>query len=320
MNATHDVSVVIVNWNTVDILRDCLNSIYKETRGITFETLVIDNASSDSSVHMVRNEFPNTILIANKDNRGFAAANNQGLRQAQGRYLLLLNSDTLILDGAIQKTVRYADAAEGVGVLGCQVWENETTIQYTCFRFPTPWNLFCVITGLAKLAPKSRLFGGDRMREWDRRDEREVEVVSGMFMLVRRAAFEQVGYLDESFFIYCEEADWCYRMKKAGWRNVFWPGARIVHRDGGGKSTEKVNIKMEVQLVRSTLFYIRKHYGPVSEALVRFTILVTALVKLCFYSLAHVISPNRFQGRSAKFSSIATYAISSKRARSCTEG
>lgn len=315
MNEPCDVSVVVVNWNTKDLLRDCLQSIYTETRGITFEAIVIDNASSDDSVQMVHDEFPNTILIANKDNRGFAAANNQGLQRARGRYVLLLNSDALIQDGAIQKTVRYADRDEQIAVVGCQVWENESEIQKTCFRFHTPWNLFCTTTGIARLAPHSAIFGGEKILSWKRMDEREVDVVSGMFMLVRRAAIEQVGLLDEAFFIYCEETDWCYRMKKAGWKNMFWPGARIIHRDGGGKSTQKVNVAMEVQKVRSVLIFIRKHYGWTYEALMRLTIFGAASIKLLVFALTGMVLPNRSKGIIGKHFAIARYVVTQERFR-----
>jgi GT2 family glycosyltransferase len=260
-SAMIDVSIVIVNWNTRDILRGCLRSVLDQTREVSFEIFVVDNASNDGSAAMVHAEFPGVKLIENAENRGFAAANNQGIRAASARYVLVLNPDTIILERAICRCVRYADAHPDVGVVGCQVLENERRIQHTGFSFPSPWNLFLVHSGLAAAFPRSRLFGKPALGWWERDSERDLEVVSGMFMLVRQKAIEQVGLMDESFFVYAEEADWCYRFSRAGWRRVFTPCARILHLDGGGKSTAQVNTKMFVQLQKSSMIYHRKNLG-----------------------------------------------------------
>lgn len=261
---SHDVSIIIVNWNTRDIVRDCLKSVYERTHGIDYEVIVVDNASADGSTDMVKEEFPQTILIANFDNRGFAAANNQGMKIAKGRYVLLLNPDTIILDGAIQKSVSYADGHPDIGVLGCQVWLNEDQIQRTCFSFPSVYGLILQLLGLPRLLPRSRAFGWIDYGRWDRTTPMDVDVVSGMFMLVRRQAIEQVGLMDEDYFVYAEETDWCHRIKKAGWRCAFTPDARIIHLDGGSKSTDLVKVKMYVQMQKSILIYYKKRCGFIS--------------------------------------------------------
>lgn len=255
------VSIIIVNWNTQHLLRGCLASIFQQTTADTFEVIVVDNASSDGSAEMVRREFPQVILIANTSNRGFAAANNQGLRCAKGEYLLLLNPDTVILDHAIDKAIAFTDSEIDIGVMGCQVMETPQRIQRTCFAFPSPLNILLEQTGLSSTFPRSRIFGKAWLGWWDRRSRRDVDVVSGMFMLVRRAAMEEVGLMDEAYFVYAEEADWCYRFWKAGWRCVFAPVAQIIHLDGGGKSTSQVSARMYVQLQKSLLHFHRKHYG-----------------------------------------------------------
>jgi GT2 family glycosyltransferase len=267
-----DVSIVIVNWNARDYLRDCIRSIVEQTRACSFEIIVADNRSTDGSQEMLRSDFPAVHPILNEENHGFAGGNNQGLAVARGRYVLLLNPDTLVLDGAIDKCVAHADAlAEAkVGVLGCQVWEDEDTIQKTCFQFPSPLNSLLTMLGLTSRYPESRFLGRSEMGWWDRCDEREVEVVSGMFMLVRREALEQVGPMDEGYFMYGEEADWCYRFWKAGWKCLFTPRARIMHLEGGGKSTQRsalVSAQMYVQLQKSILRFHRKNRGMVSWAL-----------------------------------------------------
>jgi GT2 family glycosyltransferase len=256
-----DVSIVVVSWNTRDVLRGCLRSIFEQTREISFEVFVVDNDSHDGSAEMVRNEFPPVKLIANSKNRGFAAGCNQGMRKASGRYTLLLNPDTIVLDDAISRCVRYADLHADIGVVGCQVLEDETRIQRTGFSFPSPSNMFLGLSGLSRAFPRSRLFGRPQLSWWARDSEQDVDVISGMFMLVRREAIAQVGLMDEAYFVYAEEADWCYRFAKAGWRRVFTPCAQIIHLDGGDKSTSQVSIKMFVQLQKSLMIYHRKNLG-----------------------------------------------------------
>jgi len=256
-----DVSIIIVNWNTRDILQGCLISIFKQTQGINFEVIVIDNASADSSAEMVKIEFPQVTLFENSENRGFAAANNQGMRIANGRYVLLLNPDTIILDGAIQKTVAFADKDPDIGVLGCQVWLNDHEIQKTCFAFPTLWGALVQATGLLRMFSHSRIFGRAYYGWWDRKSEMDVDVVSGMFMLVRQEAIQEVGLMDEDYFVYAEETDWCFRFHKAGWRCVFSPIAKIIHLDGGSKSTALIKNKMFVQMQKSMLIFHLKQQG-----------------------------------------------------------
>ena len=264
-----DVSIVIVNWNALAYLRNCLRSIVDETRACTYEIIVVDNDSSDGSQEMLRSEFPNVTALLNEQNVGFAGGNNQGMRIARGRYVLLLNPDTLVLDGAIDTCVAYADVLRGdkVGVIGCQVWEDAATIQKTCFLFPSPLNTLLNLLGLTRRFPRSRFLSRSEMGWWDRRDEREVEVVSGMFMLVRREALDEVGLMDERYFVYAEEADWCYRFWRAGWKLLFTPRARIMHLDGGAKSTGLASAKMYVQLQKSILRFHRKNRGFVDWAL-----------------------------------------------------
>jgi GT2 family glycosyltransferase len=254
-----DVSVIIVSWNTQDILRNCLGSIYEQGGDVTLEVVVIDNASTDGSAEMVRKDFPQVTLIENSENRGFAAANNQGIAIAKGRYVLLLNPDTIVLDNAIDKTLSFADAHPETAVVGCRVLNPDRTLQPTCFMFPSILNMLLSATYLYKLFPKSRFLGRERMTWWDRTDTRQVDAVTGCFMLVRREAIERVGLLDEQFFVYGEETDWCYRFRQAGWKVMFTPCANIIHL--GGQSTQKKATAMVVQLRKSILQFMKKHHG-----------------------------------------------------------
>ncbi|MBC8391739.1 MAG: glycosyltransferase family 2 protein [Deltaproteobacteria bacterium] len=280
-----DLSIIIVNWNTREILQNCLKSVYEQTKGIAFETIVVDNASVDNSAEMVRQEFPQAILIVNTENRGFAAANNQGMKIARGRYVLLLNPDTIVLDGAIQKAVAYADQFSNIGVLGCQVWVNDSEIQQTCFSFPSVSGLIAQKMGLCRLFPQSRFFGWVDYGWWDRTTLMEVDVVSGMFMLVRREAIDQIGLMDEDYFVYGEETDWCWRFRKAGWKCVFSPIARIIHLDGGGKSTSQLSVRMYVQIQKSLLLFHRKQRGFFSWIAAKTIYIVSMLVRYAIFSI-----------------------------------
>jgi hypothetical protein len=206
---------------------------------------------------MIKEKFPQVTLIENSENKGFAAANNQGIRIAQGRYILLLNSDTLILDNAIFKTVAFADTHPEAAVVGCKVLNPDRTLQRTCFMFPSLLNMVLSSTYLYKLFPRSKFFGREQMTWWDRNDIREVDVVTGCFMLVRREAVEQIGLLDERFFMYGEETDWCYRFKQGGWKILFTPSAEIIHL--GGASTKQAGSKMALEYVASMLRFFKKH-------------------------------------------------------------
>lgn len=285
-----DVSIVIVNWNTKVSLRDCLESVYKHTHNIQYETIVIDNASSDGSIEMVKENYPQVVLIENSENRGFAAANNQGINIAKGRYILLLNSDTVVYQDTIYKTVEYADQKSHAAVVGCQVWEDSNTIQMTCFRFPDPVNILFSAIGLSRIFRNNKILGREQMLWWKRNTEKEVDVVSGMFMFVRRKAIEQIGLMDEAFFMYCEEGDWCYRFKKAGWKILFWPGTKIMHVHGGSHSSDQVAEKMYAQKQKSLLLFIKKHSGILSCLLSRFILIFSFGLRICVWTILLVFS------------------------------
>jgi GT2 family glycosyltransferase len=256
-----DVSIIIVNWNTKKMLSACLRSVYANVREINYEVIVVDNASTDGSQEMVRHDFPQVIFIENEDNWGFAAANNQGIAIAHGRYVLLLNSDTIVLDDSIANTVVFADDHPQVGIIGCRELNPDQTLQPTCFMFPSVFNMLLSGTYLYKLFPKSRFFGRERMTWWDRKDVREVDIVTGCYMLVRREAIEQVGLIDERFFLYGEETDWCYRFKKNGWKVMFAPVGQIIHFGSG--SSKIVSFQMIRQLRSGILLFMKKNRSPI---------------------------------------------------------
>lgn len=282
-SALPDVSVVIVSWNTRDLLCKCLASVYESGGASGLEVFVVDNASHDGSTEMVAREFPDVKLIRNRDNRGFAAANNQALALARGRYLLVLNPDTVILDRAIEKVVAFADRRPDAGVIGCRVLKAPDERQNTCFRFPGPLNLLLIALGMHRLRPRW-LFGRAEYGGWKRDTEQDVDVVTGMFMLVRRVAMEQVGLMDEDYFVYGEEADWCYRFWKAGWPCLFTPDAEIIHHEGGGQSTSQARVRMFVQQHKSLLLFNRKNLGLPAYILARLILAGSTALRSGFWA------------------------------------
>lgn len=283
-----DVSIIVVNWNTQDILRNCLKSIYEQGGEVALEVIVVDNASTDGSAEMVRKDFPQVILIENSENRGFAAANNQGIAITKGRYVLLLNSDTIILDNAIDKTLYFADAHPESAVVGCRVLNPDRTLQPTCFMFPSILNMLLSSTYLYKFFPKNKFFGREQMAWWDRSDIREVEVVTGCFMLIRQKAIQQVGTMDEQFFMYGEETDLCYRFRQAGWKVMFTPVCEIIHL--GGQSSRQKRSKMILQLRGSILLFMKKHNSSLKYALACLLVALFFFLRVPYWLLRAVFS------------------------------
>lgn len=250
-----DLSIVIVNWNTCDLLRDCLRSAQAGLGDLQAEVLVVDNASTDASVAMIRSEFPDVTLIESDRNLGFAGGNNVALRQARGRYVMLLNTDTLVHGTVLPDAVAWLDSRPDVAVMGPKVLNADGTVQPSCSAFPSLRFLTMQALGLTRL---SRL-DAYRMTGWDRSSERQVDVISGAAMFVRRAAMQKVGLLDEAFFFYGEETDWCRRFAQAGWGVMFVPLAEITHFGGG--AVGRLNHRRDVMMTEGTTRLHRKHGG-----------------------------------------------------------
>ena len=256
------VSIIIVSWNTREVLRACIESVFENSGGVSVQVIVVDNASSDGSAEMVREKFGDVKLIVNSENRGFAAANNQGILAADGKYILLLNSDTVVLDNAIKKTVDFAEVHSDAGVVGCKILNPDMSLQRSCFMFPSILNMLLSTTYLYKVFAKNKFFGRERMSWWEFDSVRQVDVVMGCFMLLRKDVIDKTGMMDERFFMYAEETDLCYRVKQAGFKTYFVPGAQIIHL--GGQSSAKVRGQMIIQLRLSVLKFIKKHYSGLS--------------------------------------------------------
>jgi GT2 family glycosyltransferase len=264
-----DLSIVIVSWNVRDLLRQCLHSVL-DLQTCALEVIVVDNVSADGTVEMVQAEFPSVHLIANTENRGFPAANNQGLALAQGRYTMILNPDTKAVGDALATMVAYADANPDVGVVGPQLLNGDGSVQSSRRRFPTLATALFESTWLQAYAPRRLL---ERYHFQDRPDDATLDVdwVMGAALMARREAIAQVGSMDEGFFMYSEELDWCKRFKDASWRVVYLPTAQIVHY--GGKSSDQVVTSRHIHFQASKVYYFRKHHGRLAGDTLRWFLL-----------------------------------------------
>jgi GT2 family glycosyltransferase len=254
-----DLSILIVNYNTRELTLNCLRSVLESDTSYEFEVIVIDNSSKDDSVAQIQRHFPQVQLIANDRNVGFAKANNQGINIAKGRYILLLNSDTIVQKDTLETMLRFMDEHPQVGAGGCKVVLPDGSLDKACKRgFPTPSASFYYAFGIAKLFPSHPRFNQYQLSHLDPDDEYPVDCLVGAFMLVRREAIEQVGLLDEEFFMYGEDIDWCYRMKQAGWQIYYYPRTQIIHYKGA--SSRRKPFKIIYEFHRAMILFHRKHY------------------------------------------------------------
>lgn len=287
-----DLSIVIVNWNVRELLRRCLSSVYRAMgASLKMEVIVVDNASSDGSVAMVREDFPQVRLIANDENLGFTRGNNQAIAQSRGRYMLLLNPDTEVVGNALSTMVRYMDAHPQVGALGPQLLNPDGSVQSSRRRFPTMATAFLESTVLQQWSPDNRVLRRYYVRERGDDEAQEVDWVVGACLLARRQAIEQVGLLDEDFFMYSEEMDWCRRFKEHGWQVVYLPTAQVIHHEA--RSSEQVKPLQHIQFQRSKVLYFRKHHGCWPAEVLRLFLLATYVYQLLLESLKWLLGHKR---------------------------
>jgi GT2 family glycosyltransferase len=255
-----DISVIIVNYNVRQFLENALTSILRALDGIAGEVFVVDNGSDDGSAEMVKAKFPGVRLIENIANLGFSRSNNLALRQAAGRYLLLINPDTLVQEDTIRVMLKFFEETPDAGLAGCRIMNPDGTFQLPCRRsFPTPWVAFTKISGLAALFPSSRVFGRYNLTYLSEDETYPVDAVSGSFMMLPREVYERVGGLDESFFMYGEDLDWCFRVGEAGFRVYYVHSTRIIHYKG--ESTRRSDIDELRYFYGAMRLFVRKHFS-----------------------------------------------------------
>jgi len=292
---TLDLSICTPTLQAKDVLRECLRSIDAHTH-CAFEIIVVDNASRDGTIEMLRDEFPAVRVIVNATNVGFARAINQALRVSRGRYALLLNNDTVILPDALDRLVEFADAHPDAGIVTPKVLNRDGTLQKQCRRsFATPWDLFCYFSGLSTLFPKSPLFARYLVTYRDENETHAVDAVSGSCMLIRRAVLEQIGLLDERFFAYQEDADYCFRAKQAGWQIYYYPGAQIIHYASQGGS--RINAYRSIyEWHKSYFLYYRKNLAARYVFLFNWFYYAVMVLKLGSALLVNLFRKEKFAG------------------------
>ncbi len=255
-----DLSVVIVNYNVVNFLEQCLNSVLAASKRLQIEVFVVDNNSVDGSVEFIRQKFPTVNLIANKENVGFSKANNQAILQSKGRYVLLLNPDTVVEQDTFDKCVAYMDAHPKTGGLGVRMLDGKGRFLPESKRgLPTPAVSFYKIFGFSKLFPKSKKFGSYHLGFLDEHQIHEIDVLSGAFMLMRAETLTKVGLLDEAFFMYGEDIDLSYRIQQGGYTNVYFPETKIIHYKG--ESTKKGSLNYVFVFYNAMVIFAKKHFS-----------------------------------------------------------
>jgi len=257
------------------------------------EIVVVDNDSADGSAEMVGKDYPNIRLIRNQENLGFAKANNIGIKASNGKYLALVNSDIIVIGDCIGKMIEYMDNNPSVGMAGPKILNSDRSLQVSCRHFPSVWNNVCQMIGLNYVFQKSAFFSEPKMKYWPHDVERKVDVLSGCFWMVRREALNQVGLLDENFFFYGEDIDWCRRFNDAGWEVMFYPGAETIHFGGASSSNAPIRFYLEMQ--KADLQYWRKHHGRIGKITYAMIILLRHLLRLLFDSFKYMLSPRARQ-------------------------
>jgi hypothetical protein len=257
-----DVSVCIVNWNTGKLLDNCIRSIKEKTRGLSYEIIIVDNNSSDNSVSMIKSNHPECVLIESGKNLGFAKGNNEAVKKASGRYILYLNPDTELITNALCGMYRFLEVNADFGAVGCTLITSEGKIQFTCARtFPTPLNQFSLLAMLNRLFPRSKNLSTIEMGYWDHADSREVDCLSGACIMARHAIVETLRGFDEEYFMYAEDVDLCYRIRKGSWKIYYLAEERIFHHEGAS-SKKKTNRHFSSLMQRASNFYfLKKNFG-----------------------------------------------------------
>jgi len=295
------LSIIIVNWNVRENIINCLESIKENPPREEFETIVVDNGSNDGSISAIKDNFPDVTIIANSDNRGFAAANNQGINKSQGQYILMLNPDTIVHPGSLDKLINFMQENKDIGICGPRILNDDGTIQASVRHLPTFRAALYRNTIFRALGVFRKNYQRYVMADFRYDRQMDVDHVKGAAMMTRRAAMEKVGGMDEKFFMCYEEFDFCLRVKQAGWRVVFTPEISITHF--GARSASQIPIELRAMSIESMLKYFRKHRGTLSTGLFSVVFKLAVLLRhvnnfivaVPTYAVATVLSDHRRQ-------------------------
>jgi len=276
-----EVSIVIVTWNAARYMVDCLKSLERQT-ALPTEIIVVDNASSDGTARLIRDRFPDVILVESDRNLGFAKANNVGIARSKGRFLFLVNPDVIVMPGCLNTLVNHMKSDPSVGLVGPgMLGPEDRIVRRSTMRFPTPWNALCRALALDSIFKRSRTFGGFMMNDFAHDRNADVEILNGWFWGVRRDAVEQVGVLDDQLFMYGDDLDWSYRFHRAGYRNLFCADAAAIHYGGG--TTAKAPAYFYIERQRANIQFWQKYHDRSAVAFYVFTIWLHELVCILGY-------------------------------------
>lgn len=288
-----DLSIIIVNYKAKKFLKECLDSIYSSKTNLRREIWLIDNSSKDDTVIWTRKNFPEVKLVENEWNLGFSKATNQGIRKSQGRYLLLLNPDTKIVSGSLDEMLKFMDENPDAGVCGPKMVDEKGNRLYSCRSFPTYFTSISSSQSLLnRLFPQNPLSKRYLLKDLDRTKIREVDWVSGSCLFARKKMLDEIGLLDETFFVFCEDVDLCLRAKKGGWKVFYFPYLTIVHQIGGSTSINPLKAKLEHH--RSIYYFFKKHYRP--NLILSFSIYCGLLLRLIFLSFIFILPRSSKKG------------------------
>jgi GT2 family glycosyltransferase len=282
-----ELSVVIVTWNCKQYLEEFFESAGELLQSPSTQVIVVDNASTDGSPDFIATRYPRVQVIRKQTNLGFAKANNVGLAAAKGEFICLINPDVKLLPGCFERVMQTMRTQQDIGLLGPQMLGRDGLVHRSTMRFPTVWNCLCQALAL-DVSFAGRLFKGQLMRDFKHDETREVDVLNGWFWMTRRRALEEVGHLDERFFMYGEDIDFCKRFHDRGWKRVYLADARAVHYGGGSSSNAPVRFYIEQQ--RANLQYFRKHHGVVKQYGFVMSVWIYHLVRILGHSLKYVLS------------------------------
>jgi GT2 family glycosyltransferase len=256
-----DISIIVVTWNAKKFVQECFGSIREETRGLSAETIAVDNASTDGTADMIAEQFPEVRLIRSATNLGFPKGNVVAVEASQpAKYVCLVNPDVRVMPGCFRELLEYMEKHPKVGVVGPLTWNPDGTVQWSCMRSPNVWTAWCRALAIDRtILGRLPLFGGNNMADFAHDHTREVEVLNGAFLFIRRSAIDQVGLIDDRYFMYGDDIDWCLRFRKAGWPVVFDAEAEAVHYGGG--TTRRAPVYFYVEMQKANLQYWEKHHS-----------------------------------------------------------
>jgi len=291
-----DVSISITNHNTKDYLEDCIRSIEESGIRRSYEIIVVDDASNDGSADMISGKHPKIKVIKNKINLGYVKSNNVGIRASRSKYVLSLNSDTKILGGAIDKLIDFMDKNPNAGAVGPKLLNSDGSVQLQARRgFPTPINSLFYFSGLSRLFPKSGLMGGYLLTYLDNTTTAEIDSLCGAAMVVRREVIDKVGLMDESYFMYGDDIDWCYRIKQGGWKVYYLPEAEIIHFGGRGGSRRQ-SYRNIFEFHRAMALFYKKHYSKDHLVLLNWLVYSGIWLKCVVELIRNVLRREKYVG------------------------